>query len=127
VDGLFEYAGRDRRAPRSRVNVVGSVTAQAVGAAQGQALRSVLATLSTPGSADPVEIKKAGRRRWAGRRNRMNRSSCRLVHLAIRASWRTGVSSLHPHDLLNVVLQSVCSRVATLGMAPSLDRGYSMS
>ncbi len=43
---------------RARVNVVGGVTAQAVGAAQGHALRSLLATLSACEPLDPMEINK---------------------------------------------------------------------
>jgi hypothetical protein len=44
---------------RARVNVVSGVTARAIAAAQGRALRSLPATLGESGPADQVEIKKA--------------------------------------------------------------------
>jgi hypothetical protein len=43
---------------RARVNVVSGATAQAVGAAQGRVLQSLLATLSAPGPTDLMEIEK---------------------------------------------------------------------
>jgi hypothetical protein len=44
---------------RARVTVVKGVTAQAVAAAQGRALRSLLATLGAPGPAGQVDIENA--------------------------------------------------------------------
>jgi hypothetical protein len=44
---------------RARVTVVNGATGQAVATAQGQALRSLLAALSTAGSTDQTEPKKA--------------------------------------------------------------------
>jgi hypothetical protein len=55
-----DFARRPSVAPiiRVKVNVVSGVTAQAVGAAQGRALRSLIAALSAPGPADPLESDK---------------------------------------------------------------------
>jgi hypothetical protein len=44
---------------RARVTVVNGATGQAVATTQGQALRSLLATLSTAGSTDQTDPEKA--------------------------------------------------------------------
>jgi hypothetical protein len=84
---------------RATVSVVSGMAAQAVAAAQGHSLRSLLTTLTAPGSADQAETAKS--EGAAAPTEEMVETGPRVARpcLAIRASRRTGMSNLRPRDL----------------------------
>jgi hypothetical protein len=104
---------------RLRVSVVSGTTAQAVAAAQGHALRSLVASLDVPGPADQAETGDAKGSHGPDRRNRVKPAHVYGDPVSPSAhpdAWVCRTCTLL--TCLNALMQGDRNKAATLHTAP---------